>query len=251
MPPGGCRLADPLYRARRALHTGADLLTERQHQRLSDLFGVDERPGRGDRGIYQRMISAYREPDRNRGRQLMSALIESLRRGVPPALTELVTPGRSLCVNSYVTTTAHERGVASEPRRTPALRHGNHVPVLVDAVGRSVVEVVVPDSPQPVLWRHDRGDRPEGGHPVAPFAVRRSPDSPGGLDLHGEVDRRPLHRRIHRDLENLHRYYLEHRVSSSSGRVPPCRRYYAHGVGIYKCTTRRWLLHGRGTMLAS
>jgi transposase len=36
------RTGAPLYRARRTLHTGTDLLTERQHQRLSALFGVDE-----------------------------------------------------------------------------------------------------------------------------------------------------------------------------------------------------------------
>jgi hypothetical protein len=43
------RTGDPHYRARRTLHTGADLLTERQ--RLTALFGVDEHvPGRGDLG---------------------------------------------------------------------------------------------------------------------------------------------------------------------------------------------------------
>ncbi len=47
-------------------------------------------------GIYQRMIGAYREPDRARGRQLMSSLIDALRRGVPAALTELITLGRTL-----------------------------------------------------------------------------------------------------------------------------------------------------------
>ncbi len=47
-------------------------------------------------GIYQRMITAYREPDRTRGRQLMTSLIEVLRHGVPAALTELVTLGRTL-----------------------------------------------------------------------------------------------------------------------------------------------------------
>lgn len=37
------------------------------------------------------MITAYREPDRTRGRQLLTALIESLSHGVPHALTELCT----------------------------------------------------------------------------------------------------------------------------------------------------------------
>jgi len=33
---------DPLCRARRSLHTGADLLTDRQHDRLDALFAVDD-----------------------------------------------------------------------------------------------------------------------------------------------------------------------------------------------------------------
>jgi transposase len=36
------RKADPLYSARRTLHTGADLLTSKQAQRLADLFAADE-----------------------------------------------------------------------------------------------------------------------------------------------------------------------------------------------------------------
>jgi transposase len=36
------RAGDPLYRARRTLHTGADLLTDRQYQRLTALFAADE-----------------------------------------------------------------------------------------------------------------------------------------------------------------------------------------------------------------
>ena len=36
------RTGDPLYRARRTLHTGADLLTDKQTQRLQALFAADE-----------------------------------------------------------------------------------------------------------------------------------------------------------------------------------------------------------------
>jgi transposase len=42
------------------------------------------------------MVAAYREPDRTRGRQLMSKLIESISTGVPKALTEIITLGRTL-----------------------------------------------------------------------------------------------------------------------------------------------------------
>ncbi len=45
-------------------------------------------------GIYQRLIGAYREPDRTRSRRLMERLIDSLSRGVLAALTELITLGR-------------------------------------------------------------------------------------------------------------------------------------------------------------
>ncbi|WP_409333304.1 ISL3 family transposase [Trujillonella humicola] len=91
------RADDPLYRARRVLHTGADLLTDRQQQRLTALFAVDEHVQvEATWGIYQRMIGAYREPDRAKGRRLMSDLIDALGRGVPAALTELITLGRTL-----------------------------------------------------------------------------------------------------------------------------------------------------------
>jgi len=91
------RAGDPLYRARRTLHTGADLLTDRQRQRLTALFENEEHVQvEATWGIYQRMIGAYREPDRNRGKQLMTTLIESVTTGVPTALTELRTLGRTL-----------------------------------------------------------------------------------------------------------------------------------------------------------
>ncbi len=47
-------------------------------------------------GIYQRMISAYREPDRTRGRELMTNLIDCISNGVPGALSEIITLGRTL-----------------------------------------------------------------------------------------------------------------------------------------------------------
>jgi len=91
------RKDDPLYRARRTLHTGAGLLTDKQKDRLANLFAADEHVEvEATWGIYQRMIAAYREPDRTRGRELMQGLIESVSRGVPRALTEVITLGRTL-----------------------------------------------------------------------------------------------------------------------------------------------------------
>ena len=92
---------DPLYAARRVLHTGTDLLTDKQSQRLSDLFDVEIH---GDQhveveatwGIYQRLVAAYRCPDRTRGKELMVQLIDSISTGVPAALTEIITLGRTM-----------------------------------------------------------------------------------------------------------------------------------------------------------
>ncbi len=88
---------DPLYSARRTLHTGFDLLTDKQKDRLAALFATEEHVEvEATWGIYQRMIAAYRHPDRARGRELMSKLIESISHRVPGALTELITLGRTL-----------------------------------------------------------------------------------------------------------------------------------------------------------
>ncbi|MFB9283911.1 ISL3 family transposase [Pseudoclavibacter helvolus] len=91
------RKNDPLYKARRTLHTGAGLLTDRQQARLDALFAVSEHVEvEATWGIYQRMIAAYREPDRALGKKAMQALIDSLVSGVPTALVELRKLGRTL-----------------------------------------------------------------------------------------------------------------------------------------------------------
>ena len=91
------RANDPLYRARRTLHIGVDLLTDKQQQRLQTLFADDNHVQvEATWGIYQRMITAYRQPDRVRGRELMVQVIDSLSHGVPKPLTELITLGRTL-----------------------------------------------------------------------------------------------------------------------------------------------------------
>jgi transposase len=91
------RKYDPLYRARRTLHTGANLLTDRQTDRLTRLF-ADETHVEVEAtwGVYQRMIAAYREPNARTGRQLMVKLIASVSHGVPQVLTEIITLGRTL-----------------------------------------------------------------------------------------------------------------------------------------------------------
>jgi transposase len=91
------RANDPLYRCRRTLHTGADLLTDKQKTRVDELFANEQHVQvEATWGIYQRMIAAYRDTDRAAGRKRMVALIESISTGVPNALTELITLGRTL-----------------------------------------------------------------------------------------------------------------------------------------------------------
>jgi transposase len=91
------RSGDPLYGARRTLHTGADLLTDKQNARLNALFADDGHVQvEATWTIYQQMISAYRNPDRTAGLQTMSALIDALSSAVPNELTELITLGRTL-----------------------------------------------------------------------------------------------------------------------------------------------------------
>jgi Transposase len=91
------RAGDPLFRARRTLHTGDDLLTDRQREHLMVLFTADEHVDvEATWGIYQRIIAAYRHPDRTQARERMQAVIDTLREGVPTALTELRTFGRTL-----------------------------------------------------------------------------------------------------------------------------------------------------------
>ncbi|GAA5008718.1 hypothetical protein GCM10023317_44470 [Actinopolymorpha pittospori] len=91
------RKDDPLYRARRTLHTGAGLLTDNQIDRLTALFATEEHVEvEATWGIYQRMIADYREEDRRRGRELVVQLIDSISTGVPKTLTEVITLGRTL-----------------------------------------------------------------------------------------------------------------------------------------------------------
>ena len=91
------RKNDPLYKARRTLHTGADLLNDKQKNRLQALFAVeDHTPVEVTWCVYQRVVAAYRAKDRAQGKAQMAALIESIASGVPAALTEIAKLGRTL-----------------------------------------------------------------------------------------------------------------------------------------------------------
>jgi len=92
------RATDPLYKARRMLHTRSCLLTERQQHQLLDLFASQEHVAlEVTWSAYQNIIDAYRAPNRAAGKALMQAEINTLTSTrVPRGLTELITLGRTL-----------------------------------------------------------------------------------------------------------------------------------------------------------
>ncbi len=91
------RAGDPLYRIRRVLRTGVELLTDRQTLRLSAVF-ADERhvEVQATWGIYQRIVAAYRDPHPTAGKTELQKVIATISAAVPAALTELKTLGRTL-----------------------------------------------------------------------------------------------------------------------------------------------------------
>ena len=92
------RATDPLYKARRMLHTRSCLLTPRQQHQLADLFASDCHVAlEVTWSVYQNIIDAYRDPNKIRGKALMQAEINTLTSTrVPRGLTELMTLGRTL-----------------------------------------------------------------------------------------------------------------------------------------------------------
>lgn len=91
------RSGDPLYSARRVLHTGTTLLTDRQWDRIEGLFADDCHVAvETTWGVYQHLIAVYRNPDRVAGREQMARLIDALSAGVPKVLSEVITLGRTL-----------------------------------------------------------------------------------------------------------------------------------------------------------
>ena len=91
------RAGDPLYGIRRVLRTGADLLTDRQHARLKAVFASEHHVEvEATWGVYQRIVAAYRNPDRPAAKTELGKIITTISAGVPPALTELITLGRTL-----------------------------------------------------------------------------------------------------------------------------------------------------------
>jgi transposase len=88
---------DPLYGIRRIARTRIQLLSERQHHRLTSVLDLDEHIAvKVAHVIYQKIIAAYADPNRRSGKRAMAALIDSIRRGVPAGLEEIAQLGRTL-----------------------------------------------------------------------------------------------------------------------------------------------------------
>jgi transposase len=91
------RTGDPLYRVRRTLRTRLALLTDRQRVRLEAVFAAEQHVAvEVTWWAYQQIITAYADEDRQRGKTLLSSVIDTLRAAVPAGLEELATLGRTL-----------------------------------------------------------------------------------------------------------------------------------------------------------
>ena len=88
---------DPLYGIRRIARTRLQLLSTRQYARLTGVLDADEHLAvKVAYVIYQKIIAAHADANRRRGKQAMSRLIDSIRRGVPAGLDEIAQLGRTL-----------------------------------------------------------------------------------------------------------------------------------------------------------
>lgn len=119
------RAGDRFCRARRTLHTGTDLLADKQPTRIQVASAAEEPVEVGATwSIYQRAISACRHPDRAQGSAMMSSVIDSLSRGVRPTLPQLVALGRTLTKRA----TSRRSSTCPEPatdRRRPSTADSN------------------------------------------------------------------------------------------------------------------------------
>ena len=90
--------SDPLYKNRRVLLTRISYLTETNKKQLTRLFS-DERHLEVDCSwsMYQRVVTAYNEPDRRRGKKLMQELIKLITApDLPIELIEVKRLGKTL-----------------------------------------------------------------------------------------------------------------------------------------------------------
>lgn len=83
-------IEEPLYKARRTLHTGVSLLTDRQKARIGAVFTIVQHvPVEATGAIYQCSNAAYRCPDKKAGKHFLQNVINDTSTSVPTGLTEL------------------------------------------------------------------------------------------------------------------------------------------------------------------
>ena len=96
----GSRHGDPLYGVRRTLKTGANLLTEKQAEKLQAVLADDFHACVEAAWIfYQDMMHAYRQKNRQYGKHLMQQVIDKLAnipKDIAAGLPELRRLGRTL-----------------------------------------------------------------------------------------------------------------------------------------------------------
>ena len=107
-------------RTGRALLTRTDLFTERQKQRLDQLWATDDDDValQVTWGFYQELISAYGHPKKQQGRKLMNKVINALRKGTTEGDWRSWHSSVGLC-GADVTTSWRS---STSARRTPRWR---------------------------------------------------------------------------------------------------------------------------------
>jgi transposase len=152
------RTGDPLYRARRTLRTRLGLLTERQRARLEIVFAFDEHVAVAVTWwSYQQIIAAYADPDPQRGKTLLTGVIDQLRSGLPVGLEELATLGRTLHRRRADvllhppgferTHRGHQRPTRSPTPQRPGLPQPGQLPHPVPAALR-ISRTLIPEEPE-------------------------------------------------------------------------------------------------------
>jgi transposase len=77
--------------------TRTHLRSARQHDRSTSVLDADEHIAVKVACVtYQKIIAAYADPNRHHGKRAMTAMIDSIRRGVAAGLDEIAQLGRTL-----------------------------------------------------------------------------------------------------------------------------------------------------------
>ena len=105
------RATDPLYKARRVLHTRSCLLTLGQQYQILDLFASDCHVAlEVTWSAYQNIIDAYRAPNTSAGKAIMEAEINTL--------TSTRVPRSQVDAENHLTTETDVHARTEEPHRT-------------------------------------------------------------------------------------------------------------------------------------